>query len=98
MNNTTLPFDHRLQSIFEEFQGNDTWAAKCVYRVYKAAQDGGLNTVVAGLIGQDGTPGVIRALNSSWTRADIWGINLSLCEEHCSRQKFPMASIALFAG
>ena len=96
MNNTTLPFDPRLRSIFEEFQSNDSWSGKCVYRIYTAAQGGGvvLDAIVAGLIGQDGRAGVVPNLSSSsWARADVWGINIALCNEYCSRQAFPMVGI-----
>ena len=99
MNSTLLPapFEPRLKSIFEEFQSNESWAGKCAYRVYLAAQNGALDAIVPGLIGQDGTQRIIPDLNalnsSSWQRSDVWGINITLCNDYCSRQKFPMVNL-----
>ncbi|KLU91738.1 hypothetical protein MAPG_10687 [Magnaporthiopsis poae ATCC 64411] len=91
MNNTTLPFEPRLQALFEEFQSNDTWAGKCVYKIYKAARAGALNAVVASLVGREGAPGIVPNLtSSSWMASDIWGVDVALCNQYCSRQNFPM--------
>lgn len=78
-----------LEQLFLDFQSNDTWTKKCVLKVFEAAQQGdALDSILAGLVGRDGTPGVLE--RPHWKREDIWGININLCNQYCSRDSFPM--------
>lgn len=80
-----------LQSILQDFRGSQTWAAKCVEKIYHIVSGNGTHeaaSILTGIVGQDGVP--INVQNSSWTREDIWGISIGLCYSFCSRQRFQM--------
>ncbi|KAK4139906.1 uncharacterized protein C8A04DRAFT_40311 [Dichotomopilus funicola] len=81
--------DGTLQSLFARFQNNDTWAGKCVDKIYQAAQNGAQEYVLTGLVGQDGVPVAVQN-STSWEMEDIWGISIGLCYTFCSRRAFPM--------
>lgn len=78
-----------LQQLFEDFQGHKTWLRKCASAIAEAAQGDELDMIIAGLIGKDGAVGVVEP-GRTWSREDVWGINIALCNQYCSRERFPM--------
>lgn len=82
-----------LEQLFLDFQNHETWAGKCVSKIYEAASSSEtvLNkSIIPGLVGRDGTPGVMANNLSGWKREQIWGISIALCNQYCSRSSFGM--------
>ncbi|KAK4461196.1 hypothetical protein QBC42DRAFT_270579 [Cladorrhinum samala] len=82
-----------LEQLFRDFQDHKTWVGKCVSKIYEAASssEAVLNeSIIPGLVGRNGAPGVVANNLSGWKREQIWGISIALCNEYCSRSSFGM--------